>query len=127
MNTKTWMTVTSITLAAAGLTALFAPDSLLPPQIAGSQGASLLMQFLGALYLAMAAMNWTARASAIGGVYARPVSLANFTHFFIGALLLLRFVLARAADPFLWAATALYVFFAIGFYWLVFHATGTKS
>ena len=128
MNTKLLMTSTSFVLAAAGMTALFLPDWILSTQgIAVTAGASLLVQMMGALYIAFASMNWAARDSVIGGIYARPVSLANFSHFFAGALLLLNHNLSHAADLSLWAVTAVYVFFTACFYWLVFRATGTKS
>ncbi|MFZ5858293.1 MAG: hypothetical protein ACOYZ6_15820 [Chloroflexota bacterium] len=128
MNTKLLMTSTSLILGAAGLVALFLPDWVLSMQgLVVTAGASLLVQMLGAVYIALAAMDWTAKDSVIGGIYARPVSLANFSHFFIGALLLVKYDLSHAANSSLWAATAVYVFFAACFYWLVFRATGTKS
>jgi hypothetical protein len=40
-----------------------------------------------ALYFSFALMNWTAKDSASGGIYARPVSLGNFAHFFSGTLI----------------------------------------
>jgi hypothetical protein len=71
-------------------------------------------------------MNWTAKDSAIGGIYARPVSLANFSHFFIGALLLVKYVF-NTFSLFMLFATAIYVIYAVCFYWLVFRATGLKE
>ena len=72
-------------------------------------------------------LNWTAKDSAIGGIYARPVSLANFAHFFIGTLVLARVVLSGAFDVPIVLLLALYTIFAILFYWLVFRATGIKA
>ncbi|MBE0672096.1 MAG: hypothetical protein IH588_16070 [Anaerolineales bacterium] len=124
MNTKLLMTSSSIVLGLAGIFALFSPDLLLPTQAAGT--ASLLVQLMGALYFSLALMNWTAKDSAIGGVYARPVSLANFSHFFIGALLLVKYLLSNEFSLTIFAGTAVYVIFAACFYWLVFRATGLK-
>ena len=79
MNTKLLMTSSSLLLALAGMFALFAPDvllALLPVPIANP--LSVLIQLMGALYFSMAMMNWTAKDSAIGGIYARPVSIAIF-------------------------------------------------
>lgn len=85
------MTSSSLILGALGVFALFAPDALLATQgVDGTGPLSLLVQLMGALYFGFAMMNWTAKDSAIGGVYARPVSVGNFSHFFAGALLLLR-------------------------------------
>ncbi len=83
MNTKLLMTSSSLILAIAGICALFMPDVLLSMQgVEATEAASVLVQLMGALYFGFAIMNWTAKDSAIGGIYARPVSLANFSHFF---------------------------------------------
>jgi len=87
---------------------------------------SVLIQLMGALYFSMAMMNWTARESAIGGIYARPVSLANFVHFFIGTLLLAKYVLSSEFNVSIVLMLVVYAIFAILFYWLVFRATGIK-
>jgi hypothetical protein len=122
MNTKFLMTSSSLVLGAAGVFALFMPDALLPAQ--GGAG-SMLVQLMGGLYFAFALMNWTAKDSAIGGIYARPVSLANFSHFLTGALLLVKY-LFNAFDLFVLAVTVVYAIYAVCFYWLVFRATGLK-
>jgi uncharacterized membrane protein len=113
-------------LGIAGITALFAPELILSLQKIQTIGSStLLVQLLGALYFGFAMMNWTVKDSAIGGIYARPVSLANFSHFFSGALLLVKYLFA-SLSPFVLVLTVIYILYALGFYWLVFHATGLK-
>ncbi len=87
----------------------------------------MLVQLMGALYFSFALMNWTAKDSAIGGIYARPVSLANFSHFFSGVLLLLKYQLSNEINLFVVAALVVYAVYAVCFYWLVFRATGLKS
>ena len=86
MNTKLLMTASSLVLGLAGIFALFAPENLLA-MLNGPivTPLSVLIQLMGALYFSLALMNWTAKDSAIGGIYARPVSLGNFAHFFIGS------------------------------------------
>ena len=121
------MTSSSIVLGLAGIFALFSPDLFLPTQTAATETASLLVQLMGALYFSLALMNWTAKDSAIGGVYARPVSLANFSHFFIGALLLVKYLLSNEFNLTIFVVTAVYIIFAACFYWLVFRATGIRS
>lgn len=69
-------------------------------------------------------MNWTAKDSAIGGIYARPVSLGNFAHFFIGTLLLAKYLLSNRINLLVLVALVVYVIFASLFYWLVFRHTG---
>ena len=127
MNTKLLMTTSSLMLALAGIFTLFAPDVLVA--LFGGPMAntlSALVQLMGALYFSMAMMNWTAKDSAIGGIYARPVSLANFAHFFIGMLLLARVVLSSGFNFSITLLLAVYAIFAILFYWLVFRATGIR-
>jgi len=125
MNTKILMTISSLISGAAGVLALFAPDALLAMLgEEGSRSLSLLVQLMGVLYFAFALMNWTAKDSAIGGIYARPVSLANFSHFFAGALILLKVGLFGEFNLPVFVVFLVYAVFAGLFYWLVFHATG---
>ena len=136
VNTKLVMTTSSLFLALAGIFALFTPDvllTLLPVPFANpllgvpiANPLSVLIQLMGALYFSMAMMNWTAKDSAIGGIYARPVSLANFAHFFIGTLLLAKYVLSSEFNVPILLILVVYAIFAILFYWLVFRATGLK-
>jgi hypothetical protein len=126
MNTKLLMTSSSLILAIAGICALFMPDVLLSMQgVVVTEAASVLVQLMGALYFGFAIMNWTAKDSAIGGIYARPVSLANFSHFFSGALLLAKNLFV-GFSPLMLIVTLVYIVFAAWFYWLVFRATGLK-
>ena len=128
MNTKILMTSSSLFLAMVGVSLLFVPDVLLAALgVSVTAQASVLVQMLGALYFSFALMNWTAKDSAIGGIYARPVSLANFSHFFSGALLLVKFLFSNAFSFPVLLVTLLYVVFAVIFYWLVFRATGLKA
>lgn len=124
MSTKLLMTSSSLILGLAGILALFAPEALLPDDISGNGQISVLIQLMGALYFSFALMNWTAKDSAIGGIYARPVSLGNFGHFLAGTLLLARYQLSNELNVYILMALALYASFAVLFYWLVFRATG---
>ena len=125
MNTKLLMTTSSLLLGVAGIFALFAPDVLLVMVgVPMANPLSVLIQLLGALYFSMALMNWTAKDSAIGGIYARPVSLANFAHFFAGTLLLIRYQLSNEFNLFILVTLTLYAILASLFYWLVFRHTG---
>ena len=127
MNTKLLMTASSLLLGATGIFTLFLPDVLLSAQgVEPTEAMSMLVQLMGALYFGFAIMNWTAKDSAIGGVYARPVSLANFSHFLTGALLLAK-NLFDEFSPLMLIMTVVYIVFAACFYWLVFRATGLKS
>ena len=124
MNTKILMTSSALILGLAGVFALFVPEVLLP---AAAGATSVLVQLMGALYFSFALMNWTAKDSLIGGIYARPVSLANFSHFFSGALLLLKHQLSNEMNLSILAALIVYAVYAACFYWLVFRSTGIKA
>jgi hypothetical protein len=117
MNTNLIMTFSAICLGLAGIALSFLPDEL--QAFAGlNPGVSsgIILPLLGALYFAFAMLNWMARGSFIGGIYNRPIAVANFTHFFIGAISISRYAF-RSADhtPALWAVAALYIIFAVLF------------
>ena len=122
MNTKLLMTSSALILGLAGVFALFAPEVVLSTQAAGT--TSVMIQLMGAVYFSFALMNWTAKDSLIGGIYARPVSLANFSHFFSGVLLLIKYQLSNEINLFVVAALVVYAVYAVCFYWLVFRSTG---
>lgn len=127
MNTKILMTTTSIFLGCAGLVALLAPQDLLaalgsPP----TSSMPILVQLMGALYFSLALTNWTAKGNAIGGIYARPISLGNFAHFLVGVLVLARHLLSNGIGP-LVALLVVYAVFAAIFGWLVFVSGGIAA
>jgi hypothetical protein len=128
VNTKLLMTSSSILLAAAGIFALFVPDVLLGMQgVESVISLSLLIQLMGALYFSFALMNWTAKDSAIGGVYARPVSVGNFAHFFAGTMLLLKVQFSAEFNLLMFVVFIVYAVYTWLFYWLVFQATGITA
>ncbi len=125
MNTKILMTASCLFLGALGLFTLFAPDTLLGLMDASrTQSLVVTVQIMGTLYFAFALINWTAKDSAIGGIYARPVSIGNFAHFFAGALVLVKYLISMDFNVFVLLITIVYAIFAVLFYWLVFRATG---
>lgn len=92
-------------LLLAGIAFLFASDVLLPALVPGfPPAAAWLGQLLGAAWLGVAALNWLQRGAVLGGIYGRPVVIANLTLYFVSALSLLRALVAGGAPPVLWAA-----------------------
>lgn len=121
MKTKILMVTSSVALGLAGIAASFAPAELLRAlDSATAEPLPVLIQLLGAMYLAFAITNWTAKDNIIGGIYSRPVSLGNCVHFIVGSLALVKQQLAHSASMPLIAALIVYTIFAIGFAWLVF-------
>src|SRR5712671_1262127 len=89
--TKALMTVTALSLAIAGLAATFLPQELLGAAGAPASGVlPVIVQLAGALYLGFALLDWMARGSTIGGIYNRPLAMANQLHFFAGTMALLK-------------------------------------
>lgn len=122
------MTVSSLVLGLVGMFALFAPQELLAVlNLSWTNPLPVVIQILGSLYLSLALTNWFAKGSAIGGIYARPTSMGNFTHFTIGALALAKFLLTNAVNVPLLIALIVYIVFAGIFAWLVFIHSGVAS
>lgn len=125
MNTRLLMLVTSILLGLAGIVASFAPQELLVAlQVPVTLPLPVVIQLMGALYLAFALTNWAAKDSIIGGIYARPISLGNFAHFTVGALALAKYQLSDGGTALLVAVLIMYAVFALIFGWLVFMHSG---
>ena len=97
MQTR-WLAISSaVVLATIGLGLTFLPQEVLA--LAGERASAplvLLAQLAGALALGFAWLDWFARHQRIGGIYQRPLVLANLLHFMMVSLTLLR--LATAGD-----------------------------
>ena len=122
MNTKLIMTLSAVALAVTGITLTFFPAEIshyINPD--ASKSFQIIFQILGALYFAFAMLNWMAKESTIGGIYNRPIAIANFTHFLIGGLALDKALLNNADLPAeLWIAAVLYSIFAVLFALILF-------
>jgi hypothetical protein len=107
------MTASALVLALLGISASFAPQELAGVAgLASTETLAVLIQLTGALYLSMAMANWMARESLIGGIYGRPLAVANVLHFTMGALALSRHL---PGATWLVALTAIYAVFALAF------------
>ena len=84
MNTKSLMTLSAIILALIGISLIFLPGEILDYfELSVSDALLLLMQIIGSFYFAFAMLNWMSKGSIIGGIYNRPIAIANLTHFVI--------------------------------------------
>jgi hypothetical protein len=100
MNTKLIMTSNAIFLAAIGVSLTFAPENIIVLLgINNSIVVRLVLQLLGAAYCAFAMLNWMAKGAIIGGIYNRPIGIANLTHFLIGGIALTKAVLSNHQLP----------------------------
>jgi hypothetical protein len=122
------VTASALVLAALGIALLIAPGETTAAILPGAAAPPILAQLLGAALLGFAAMNWTARGSALGGIYGRAVVAANQAHLVIGALILVRRALdGGAPTPAYWLLAAVYVLGALFFSYLMFFATGLPA
>jgi hypothetical protein len=129
MNTKIVMTASAITLGIAGIALIF-----IPVEIArylsqeDSKSFVLIGQILGALYFGFAMLNWMTRTSIIGGIYNKPIAVANFIHFFIAGLALTKGLMANPGLPVLvWVATIVYALFTICFGIIFYRSPVSKN
>jgi len=120
MNTKLLMTTSALVMGLAGVAFTFAPQEILAFfEVQDSPIVVLMLQLLGALYVAFAMTNWMARVNLIGGIYNRPLAVGNVTHFMIGALALLKGY-SSATQTAVLVVALVYVLFAVLFIKVLF-------
>lgn len=117
------MTASSIFMGLSGIALSFLPDEVLEAlgQIP-NKDLTLTLQLTGALYLGFAMTNWMAKATIIGGIYSRPLSIGNFSHFLIAGLALVKasFSSSTTSSLYIYVLTGIYVLFAISFGYIIF-------
>lgn len=124
MNTKLLMTASSVFMEFIGLALSFISREVL--EILGqvpNEILTLILQLTGALYFGFAITNWMAKSVLIGGIYSRPLSIGNYSHFFIAGLALVKTLFnGNISSTYIFIFTIIYVLFAILFgYYLFTH------
>ena len=115
------MTLSAAALGALGLSTSFLPQEILIRAAMPADRFNVaLIQIAGALYVGFAMLNWSAKGSLLGGIYGRPIVLANFAHFAIGAIVLAKIVAAGQMQIEVALLTAVYVLFAAWFGFVLF-------
>jgi hypothetical protein len=95
MPTKLILSIAAFVLGLPGLCLLFAPDVALAYFGSAADPAALLFtQLAGGFAVAIGINNWMARGAAIGGIYGRPLLMADLCTCFTAGLGLL-----KAPDP----------------------------
>lgn len=105
--TSALATTAALILLGLGVACVFAPEEV-SAALTG-QNNPLAFSLLGAALVGLGAVNWVTRHQPMGGIYGRPVVLANLAHFLIGGLALLRVGLDGEATGWAWALGALYL------------------
>jgi len=128
VNTKYLMMASSVFLGLIGVTCSFAPENILK-YFSFENNALLVMiiQLLGALYIAFAFLNWTAKANLIGGIYSKPVSLGNTLHFVVGGVAMANYFLKHPDASILIIPVILYAVFAVLFALVLFGRFSLKK
>lgn len=109
-----WFLVLALSTSLAGI------DLLLAMGIEVTAAATPILKLLGAALLGFAIMNWMAKGTMIGGIYARPLAAGNFLYFAVASLSLLKPLIAGALSLTMIAALAIHAAFAAAFGWLLF-------
>src|SRR5690606_6611462 len=122
MNTKLIMTTSATMLGATGVILTFASDIVLQTLHIDTNPTSILLgQVIGGLYFGYSMLNWMTKASLIGGIYNRPVAIANFAHFFIAGLAITNTLIANSILPtVLWMACAVFLVLRLLFICILF-------
>lgn len=129
MNTKFIMTTSAVVLGIMGILLTFIPDEILIHfSIETNRITLFLTQILGALYFAFAMLNWATKTSLIGGIYNRPIAIANFTHFLIAGLALIKGIISNPSVFYtIWIAGIFYCVFGISFGIILFRHPANKT
>lgn len=122
------MVSSSLLMGLIGITIIFLPDETANFLGLGKENIfSILLQLLGAAYFAFAALNWMAKENLIGGIYNRPITVGNFTHFFVGGLALIKGIFVNQNILIIWILSFLYLLFAFLFGILLFRHPSKKE
>ncbi|MDQ3171426.1 MAG: hypothetical protein M3Q55_14925 [Acidobacteriota bacterium] len=114
-RSKLLLSASALFFGLAGAGATFLPVELLTHvRQPGARILVVFIQALGALYLALAMLNWMSRGATIGGIYGRPLVVANLLYFMMTGIVLARWA-AESAPPGIMVLAAIHVLFAVCF------------
>lgn len=126
MNTKLLMSICAFLLIISGIILLFLPQEI-ALNLELRETSVIFLQLLGTLYFAFGVTNWMAKSNIIGGIYGKPILIGNFSHFFIGALTLIKLLVKSQSEIFFVIASIIYLIFAVIFGYLLFRHPKIKK
>jgi len=126
MNSKFIMIICAAILGIIGVILIFLPKESEVYLNMGNSKA-IVFQILGALYFGFAIINWTAKGNLTGGIFNRPIVIGNFTHFFIGSLILIKFTIVHTSQIVLILIMIAYLALAVTFGYLLFMHPGLEE
>ncbi len=126
LQTRLLMSISAFVLFVIGVAFSFVSQEILEAVHGRAEPATVVvMQLLGAAYLAFAFLNWLSRGATLGGIYGRPLSMPNLLHFSIVAITLIK--LAQVwPEPLLIGAAAVSAVLAAWFGLVVFNPPAAK-
>lgn len=107
------MTANALILGLMGIGLSFLPKEIAKTLALNSD--AIILQLVGALYLGFALLNWMNKEKILGGIYGRPIVMANFTHFLIGGMALIKLTLNGSGSISLLLLTIIYAVFGVAF------------
>ena len=116
--TRTIMIASSVLLAGTSLACLFVPEEA-AAALHLSEGAAAVLPLVAAGHAGFAALNWVGRGAIYGGVYGKPIVLANFTIAAVTTLILVSLQFADAS-PVGVGVTAVFALYWLAFIRLLF-------
>ncbi len=103
MNPKVLLPLAAVVYGATGLGLLFAPLEFGPLLgLSSVAAAEVPLQMASAGLVGFAALNWMGRGAIYGGIYGRPIAVANFGFAAILAPTLLQYQLGGHGQPLGW-------------------------
>tara|TARA_B100001142_G_scaffold188323_1_gene187489 strand:- start:447 stop:848 length:402 start_codon:yes stop_codon:yes gene_type:complete len=129
MNTKSLMTLSAIILILIGISLIFFPKEILDYfELIVTDTLELLIQIIGSFCFAFGMLNWMSRGSIIGGIYNRPIAIANWTHFTIAGFALIKGTLSNPSLSYIiWSIGIIYSIFAILFGIVAFNHPASRT
>lgn len=124
-KTKLLMTITAAILGLVAVILTFFPQEV-SNTLQMDKANSIIFQILGSLYFPFAMLNWMTKANLIGGIYSRPIAMANFTHFMIGVLALTKSGIRSSSISFIWPVMITYLILAVLFGIVLFNSPNSK-
>ena len=128
INTKMILKSSALIMGFAGLILTFFPQEITTEilHMEDSRAMRFLLQMIGAMYFAMGMLNWMSKNSLIGGIYNRPIAIANMTHFLMVGITLAKLMLSQGSGSLIaWVTLVLYLAFAVAFVLILFRSPET--
>lgn len=118
MSPRALLSGTALGLALLGFPALFVPE-VVATWLELGVGATLPIQLFGGGLLGFAALDWVGRGAIYGGIYGRPIVVANFALAMLTSGTMLSACLDGRVSPMGWVAVAIFGTQAVGFFRLM--------